>query len=147
MDSRLQSELNVVISKINNLGNTVKRNAKKDMNSAAEIVALAARQNAPKSGRPHRLFGNTIRPGTLKKAIVRIPLRRARVSAVVGIKAGKKYGARDGFYGAFVERGTQFQSAQRFLERAAAATGGEAQSYAIQLLIKRISEFEKGNFK
>ena len=147
MDSKLQSELNTVISKVNQLGSTIKRNAKKDMNSAAEIVALAARQNAPKSSRAHRLFGNTIRPGTLKKAVARIPLRRARVSAVVGIKAGKRYGAKDAFYGAFVERGTRFQSAQRFLERAAAATGGQAQAYAIQLLLKRINEFEKGNFK
>ncbi len=145
MDSRMQAELNQLFGKIRKLEPSVIRQAKNDLNEAAKPIVEAAKANAPKSKKAHILRGGKkIQPGNLKRAIRRLALRRAKFTAVVGIKTG---GQIDAFYGQFVEKGTRYQTAQRFMERAEQSTRNAALNDAVSRISKRIDSFQKQYFR
>ena len=144
MDVKMQGELNNLISKVRRFAPEVSRRIKTDLNEAAKILVSEVKANAPISKAPHRTKTGVVRPGNLRKSIRRIGLRRAKAVAVVGPGYG---GANDGYYARFVEQGTKYQRAQRFIDRARQSAGPKAQDLAVSLILKRVSDYEKKHFK
>jgi HK97 gp10 family phage protein len=144
MNAETQAELNDVIKRVRGLYPAIQRGVKQDLNEAAKILESAVKGRTPVSDKPHRSGKQTAQPGNLRKSIRRLPLRRTKNAAIVGPKFG---GTPDGFYARFVEKGTKFQTAQRFIEQAANAAGPAAQSIAIKLIIRRVDDYEAANFK
>ena len=144
MDAQFQRELNDVITKVKKLGPSVVLEAKKDLTEAAGLLAASLKGATPVSNKPHAIRGNVYTPGTSRRAMKVLPLRRAKTSAFVGpsFRASKPP-----FYIKFIERGTRHIKARRFIERTAEQSGPIAQDIAIKLLLRRIGKFEKENFK
>jgi HK97 gp10 family phage protein len=144
MNAETQAELNSTIKRVRGLYPAVQRGVKQDLNEAAQVLVSAVKGRTPISGAAHRSGGKIVQPGNLQRSIRRLPLRRTRNAAIVGPNLGR---TPDGFYAAFVEKGTKFQKAQRFIEQAANAAGPAAQSIAIKLIIRRVNDYEAANFK
>jgi len=143
MDAQLQTELNVAISRLNKLGDDVRRNVKSDLKEAAGVIVSASKGAAPMSTKAHSRYsaGKVVavyRPGNLRRSIRILPLRRAKQSVTVGPLA--RGGSPDGFYGRFLEFGTKYLSPKGFMARAQAASGALAQRIAVELIKRRIFE-------
>ncbi len=141
MDAQLQAELNTAVAKLNRIGDEVKRGVKKDLQEAASVIVSASKGAAPMGEKTHSRYSNgkvvaVYRPGNLKRSIRILPLIRARQSVLVGPLA--RGGNIDGFYARFLEFGTKHISPNRFMERAAAASGAIAQRIAVELLKRRV---------
>lgn len=144
MNPETQKELNDVIARVRKLYPAVQRFVKQDLSTASDVIVSALKGRTPISYKPHKAAKKLVQPGNLKKSMRRLPLRRTKNSVLIGPKFG---GANDGFYAPFVNKGTKFQAAQHFVEKAADASGSIAQGIAIKLIIRRVSDYEAANFK
>lgn len=106
-----------------------KREVLKILGQVANSTVSAARSEAPISKKKHSISGKTrayrlFMPGNLKKSIGKKVLRNAKnPMLVVRANSGKTY---DGFYGRqMVLRGTKFQKANPFMDRAFSQTEGK----------------------
>lgn len=154
MNAETQRELDDVIRRVRGLYPALQKDVKKDLNEAATLIVAALKGRTPRSAKAHsgngnikdarRKQANVVQPGNLQKSMRRLPLRRTKNAAIVGPKFG---GANDGFYAPFLDKGTKFIKAQHFIDKAAEAAGPAAQSIAIKLLIRRITDYEAANFK
>lgn len=147
MERDFQLELNGVILRVRKFGPEVAREAKKDLNEAAGLLVSALKGASPVSDAPHKVRGVMYRPGATKRSMRILPLRRARSATYVGPFLRKSGGAPPPFYVQFVEKGTKRITARRFIERTGETVGPTAQSIAYRLLLRRIDQYEKRNFK
>jgi HK97 gp10 family phage protein len=88
--------------------------------AAAAVVKQAAQRLAPTSDRPHKVGGNVVQPGNLKRNIIvkRLPPGDSSNTSEHIVTVRKKGRNRDAFYGRFIEFGTVKMSPKPFLRPA-----------------------------
>lgn len=119
-------ELQAIINKLKTLPLELQdKELKKILRKNAKRVVKQAKSNIPKAQKDVHRYQNgkiveTHKPGTLRKSIGVLPLRRT--SAVyVGPRAGEKY-KNNGWFGHFLELGTVHYKGIHYMEKAYNAT-------------------------
>ena len=107
------------------------------MREGAKVILKQARKNAPKGTRRDRWnFPGRLRRGLIIRNSKLYAPRKNRGKVGVYIDARKNKGGRespkDAFYANFVEHGTQFMTARRFMKRAFETKRREAASVAVR---------------
>lgn len=96
------------------------RSARAATGAAAQVVKAAAQRLAPQSDAPHKVGGNVVQPGNLKRNIIakRLPAGDTNITSEHIVTVRKKGRNRDAFYGRFIEFGTVKMSPKPFLRPA-----------------------------
>lgn len=128
MANNIQSEINVLVRKLQTISDTARRDSRLAFSEGAKPLIAAIKASAPVSAAPHIGRGpggvNVVyRPGNLRRSFRKLLFRRS--SAVfVGPKVDFAGGASaNGYYAHFVEFGTVNQAPQPFVRPVAATVG------------------------
>ena len=143
MEAGLQSDLNGLIRKLQGIEAAVKKDIKGDLKEASTIIVTAIKVRAPIGSKAHKRKGVVYLPGNLRKSIQVLPLRRTKNAVVVGPRA--RGGTPDGFYARFLEFGTSKMTARPFVEPAVNESLPIAQSFALELLKRRVERYAQQN--
>ena len=157
----MQAEINVLVTKLNALGEHARKASKEAFQQAGGILIAAIQGRAPVSDRPHHRYAPgarraangagkrvaTYAPGNLRRSFKILPLRRT-LAVFVGPKVAKGnatgsfVGVRtDAYYAGMVEAGTKRMSGRHFVAAAETAAGGPTLRFASELLKRHINSF------
>jgi HK97 gp10 family phage protein len=116
-----QKQINQIIVKLESINNDLKKTTKAEIANAAKPVLSNLQANTPVGSKTHKRYSRgsvvaTYKPGNLKKSIKILRFQRSKTAVFVGPAVGKKT-QNDGYYARFVNFGTKYMAANRFIER------------------------------